>query len=61
MTEGVMTRRGHPPKVSDKVRRALVKKTTKQPRVTLKEIERSTAQIGEGIHMATRGFAKKAC
>ena len=74
-TTATLPREGRPPKLSDQVRRALVREATKRPMVTLKELERSTAEMGETIHGKTItkqtllknpyqipfGFCQKAC
>ena len=52
-TTATLPREGRPPKLSDQVRRALVREATKRPMVTLKELERSTAEMGETVHGTT--------
>ncbi|MGH0162753.1 UNVERIFIED_CONTAM: hypothetical protein FKN15_064569 [Acipenser sinensis] len=52
-TTATLPREGRPPKLSDQVRRALVREATKRPMVTLKELERSTAEMGETLHGTT--------
>ncbi len=40
-------------KVSDRRRRALVRQATKTPLITLNELQRSTAELGESVHRTT--------
>lgn len=50
----ILASRGHPLKVSDQVRKALVvKEATKGPRVALKKLDGSTAQMGEAVYRIT--------
>ena len=42
----LLTKEGHPPKLSDRVRKVLDREATKRPMVTVKELERSTAETG---------------
>lgn len=44
--------RSHPPKTSDWVRRALVREASNRL-LTMKELQRSIAQMGEAVHRTT--------
>ena len=48
-----LPRVGHPPKLKDQARRALVREATKRPKISLKELQSSTAEIGVCVHRAT--------
>uniref|UniRef100_A0AAZ3QHL2 Sleeping Beauty transposase HTH domain-containing protein n=1 Tax=Oncorhynchus tshawytscha TaxID=74940 RepID=A0AAZ3QHL2_ONCTS len=41
-----LPREGRPRKLTDQARRALIREATKRPKVTLKELQSSTAEIG---------------
>ena len=65
-----LPREGHPPKLTDQARRALIKEATKRPKINLKELQSSTAEIGVSVHRTIHstelGFTeecpeKKAC
>ena len=40
------SREGHPPKLTDQARRALIREATKSPTISLKELQSSAAEIG---------------
>ena len=40
-----LPREGHPPKLTDQARRALIREATKRPKITLKELQSSTAEV----------------
>lgn len=40
---------GLPPKISDFIKSALINEAIKRPRITLKELKRFTAQMGENL------------
>jgi transposase len=48
-----LPREGHSPKLMDQARRALIREATKRPKITLKELQSSTAEIGVSIHRTT--------
>ena len=48
-----MSREGRPPKHTDQTRRALIREATKRPKITLKELQSSTAEIGVSVHRTT--------
>ena len=48
-----LQREGCPPKLMDQARRALIRKATKRPKITLKELQSSTAEIGVSVHRTT--------
>ncbi|MGH0117532.1 UNVERIFIED_CONTAM: hypothetical protein FKN15_038052 [Acipenser sinensis] len=48
-----LSRTGRPQKLSIRARRALVREATKRPRATLKELQSSTAELGDTVHAAT--------
>jgi transposase len=48
-----LPREGHPPKLTDQTRRALIREATKRPKITLKELQSSTAEMGVSVHMTT--------
>ena len=41
-----LPREGHPPKLSDQAWRSLISEATKRPKITLKELQSSTVEIG---------------
>ncbi len=49
--------RSHPPKLTGSARRALIREATKRPMVTLEELQRSTAQVGESVQGPTISHA----
>nr|ACV85768.1 transposase [Acipenser fulvescens]ACV85769.1 transposase [Acipenser fulvescens] len=48
-----LSRTGRPQKLSIRARRALVREATKSPMATLKELQCSTAELGDTVHTAT--------
>ena len=40
-----LPREGRPPKLTDQARRTLIREATKRPKITLKELQSSTAEI----------------
>ena len=48
-----LPREGHPPKLTDQARRALIREATKRPKITMKELQSSTAEIGVSVHRTT--------
>ena len=48
-----MPRECHPPKLTDEARRALIREASKRPKMTLKELQSSTAEIGVSVHRIT--------
>ncbi|MBN3272188.1 TCB1 transposase, partial [Polyodon spathula] len=48
-----LAREGRPPKLTDQARRALIREATKRPKITLKELQSSTAEIGVSVHRTT--------
>uniref|UniRef100_A0A8C9YNW9 Transposase Tc1-like domain-containing protein n=1 Tax=Sander lucioperca TaxID=283035 RepID=A0A8C9YNW9_SANLU len=48
---------GRPPKLTGRARRALIREAAKRPMVTLEELQRSTAQVGESTHRTTISHA----
>ena len=48
-----LPREGHPPKLLDQARRALIREATKRPKMTLKELGSSTAETGVSGHRTT--------
>jgi transposase len=42
-----------PPKLTDQTKRALIREATKRPKITLKELQSSTAEIGVSVHRTT--------
>jgi transposase len=48
-----LPREGSPPKLTDQARRALIREATKRPKITLKELQSSTAEIGASVHRTT--------
>uniref|UniRef100_A0AAX7URY0 Transposase Tc1-like domain-containing protein n=1 Tax=Astatotilapia calliptera TaxID=8154 RepID=A0AAX7URY0_ASTCA len=48
-----LPRQGRPPKLTGRTRRALIRNAAKRPMVTLDELQRSTAQVGESVHRTT--------
>ena len=56
-TTANLPRHGHPPKLTGQARRALIREAAKRPMVTLVELQRSTAQVGESVHRTTISHA----
>ena len=52
-----LPRHGCPPKLTGRVQRALFREAAKRPMVTLEELQRSTAQVGESVHRTTLSHA----
>ena len=52
-TTANLPRHGRPPKLTCRTRRALIRDAAKTPMVTLEELQRSTAQVGESVHRTT--------
>ena len=48
-----LPREGCPPKLTDQARMALIREATKRPKITLKELQSSTAEIGVFVHRTT--------
>ena len=48
-----LSREGCPPKFTDQARRALIRETTKRLKITLKELQSFTAEIGVSVHRTT--------
>ena len=48
-----LLREGRPPKLTDQARRALIREATKRPKITLKELQSSTPEIGVSAHRTT--------
>ena len=42
-----------PPKLTDKAKRALIREATKRPKITMKELQSSTTEIGVSVHRIT--------
>ena len=45
-----LPREGHPLKLTDQAMRALIREATKRPKITLKELQSSSAEIGVSVH-----------
>uniref|UniRef100_A0AAZ3S1F5 Transposase Tc1-like domain-containing protein n=1 Tax=Oncorhynchus tshawytscha TaxID=74940 RepID=A0AAZ3S1F5_ONCTS len=48
-----LPRDGCPPKLTDQAKRALIREAPKRPKITLKELQSSTAEIGVSVHRIT--------
>ena len=48
-----LPREGRPPKLMDQARMPLIREATKRPKITLKEQQSSTAEIGLSVHRTT--------
>ena len=48
-----LPKEGHPPKLTDQARRALIREAIKKPNITLKELQSSTVEIGLSVHRTT--------
>ena len=44
---------GQPPKLTDQAKRALIREPPKRPKIILKELQNSTAEIGVSVHSTT--------
>uniref|UniRef100_A0AAR2IYW9 Transposase n=2 Tax=Pygocentrus nattereri TaxID=42514 RepID=A0AAR2IYW9_PYGNA len=56
-----LPRQGHPPKLTGRTRRSLIREAAKRPMVTLDEMQRATAQVGETVHRTTISRALHKC
>ena len=45
-----LPREGCPPKLMYQAMKALIRETTKRPKITMKELQSSTAEIGVSVH-----------
>ncbi|CAB1439250.1 unnamed protein product [Pleuronectes platessa] len=52
-TTANLPRGGRPPKLKSRTRRKLIREATRRPMVTLEELQRSTAEVGESVHRTT--------
>ncbi|CAB1441192.1 unnamed protein product [Pleuronectes platessa] len=52
-TTANLPRGGRPPKLKSRTRRKLIREATRRPMVTLEELQRSTAEVGETVHRTT--------
>ena len=52
-TTTILPREGGPPKHMDQSRRAFIREATKRPKITLNELQSSTAEIGVSVHRTT--------
>ena len=52
-TTSNLPREGFPPKLTDQTRRALIREATKRPKITLKDLQSFTAEIGVFVHRTT--------
>ena len=50
-------RHGCPPKLTGQAMRALIREAAERPMITLEELQRSTAQVGESVHRTTISHA----
>jgi transposase len=48
-----LPREGRPPKLTDQARRVLIRETTERPKITPKELQSSTAEIGVSVYRTT--------
>jgi transposase len=48
-----LPREGRPPKLIDQARRALIREATKRPKITLKELQSYTVEMGVSVHRTT--------
>ena len=48
-----LPREDRPPKLTDQARRALIREAAQRPKVTLKELQSSTAETGVSVHRTT--------
>ena len=48
-----LPREGRPPKLMDEARRELTREAAKRPKITLKELQSSTAEIGVSVRRTT--------
>ena len=52
-TTANLPRDGRPPKPTDRSRRALIREAAQRPKVTLEELQSSTAETGVSVHRTT--------
>ena len=52
-TKTSLPREGRPPNLMDQARRALIREAKKRPKITRKELQRFTAEIGVSVHRKT--------
>ncbi|CAB1426600.1 unnamed protein product [Pleuronectes platessa] len=52
-TTANLPRGGRPPKLKSRTRRKLIREATRRPMVSLEELQRSTAEVGESVHRTT--------
>ncbi|CDR00204.1 unnamed protein product, partial [Oncorhynchus mykiss] len=52
-TTANLTRPGRPSKLSAHTRRRLIRDAAKRPMITLDELQRSTAEVGDSVHRTT--------
>ena len=52
-TTANLPRGGRPPRLKSRTRRKLIREATRRPMVTLEELQRSTAEVGESVHRTT--------
>ena len=52
-TTANLPRPGRPSKLSSRTRRKLIRDAAKRPMITLDELQRSTAEVGESVHRTT--------
>ena len=52
-TTANLPRDGRPPKLTDRARRALIREAAQRPKVTLEELQSSTAETGVSVHRTT--------
>ena len=52
-TTANLPREGRPPKLTDPARKVLIIEATKRPKITLKVLQSSTAEIGVSVHRTT--------
>jgi ribosomal protein S7 len=48
-----LPREGRPPNMADQAMRALIREATKRPKIILKELLSSTAEVGISVHRTT--------
>ena len=48
-----LPRDGRPPILTDQAKKALIREATKRPKITLKELQSATAEIGVSVHRTT--------
>ncbi|CAB1453064.1 unnamed protein product [Pleuronectes platessa] len=60
-TTANLPRGGRPPKLKSRTRRKLIRAATRRPMVTLEELQRSTAEVGESPSKIPFGVCQKPC